>query len=285
MKRNRIYTRSNYEGTMPYPLPVSIRSFGIKNFVRGERDENTELHSPFFEIIWCKQNVGDIILFEEKFTLAENDVFCYCPHEKHSLHALSENWEIYWLTFDGPLAASFWSSYGYPRKMHVSKPFPQALFDRIKQEIGSTDPEVFRNTLSLLCELFSLLGGGDSFPEAGLVPRALELIRDNLHNAELNVNFLAEQLNTHRSTLVAQFRKELNRTPSKAIRDRRIALAERLLRCTNLNVREISRRCGFPEESSFCRFFQTRNHMTPIQFRQQNSNRSADKEESADFES
>ena len=80
----------------------------------------------------------------------------------------------------------------------------------------------------------------------------------------------------------AQFRKELNRTPSKAIRDRRIALAERLLRYTNLNVREISRRCGFPEESSFCRFFQTRNHMTPIQFRQQNSNRSADKEESAD---
>ena len=86
--------------------------------------------------------------------------------------------EIYWLTFDGPLAASFWSSYGYPRKMHVSKPFPQALFDRIKQEIGSTDPEVFRNTLSLLCQLFSLLGRGDSFSEAGLVPRALELIRE-----------------------------------------------------------------------------------------------------------
>ena len=141
---------------------------------------------------------------------------------------------------------------------------------------------MFRNTLSLLCQLFSLLGGGDSFSEAGLVPRALELIRENLHNADLNVNFLADQLNTHRSTLVAQFRKELNRTPSKAIRDRRISLAERLLRYTSLSVREISRRCGFTGESSFCRFFQTRNHMTPIQFRQQNNNRNTDKEESAD---
>ena len=255
---------------MPYPLPVSIRSFGIEKLSSGDQYESTELHSPFFEMVWCKQNVGDIVLFGERFTLAENDVFCYYPNEKHLLRALSDNWEIYWLTFDGPLASSFWSSYGYPRKMHVSKPFPQALFDRIKQEIGSTDPEVFRNTLSLLCQLFSLLGEGDSFSEAGLVPRALELIRENLHNEELNVNFLADQLNTHRSTLVAQFRKELNRTPSKAIRDRRISLAERLLRYTALNVREISRRCGFPGESSFCRFFQTRNHMTPVQFRQQN---------------
>ena len=267
---------------MPYPLPVSIRSFGIKKLFCEERDESTEFHSPFFEMIWCKQNVGDVTLFEERFTLAENDDFCYFPNEKHSLHALSENWEIYWLTFDGPLASSFWSSYGYPRKMHVSKPFPQALFDRIKQEIGITDPEVFRNTLSLLCQLFSLLGGGDSFADAGLVPRTLELIRENLHNADLNVNFLADQLNTHRSTLVTQFRKELNRTPSKAIRDRRIALTERLLRYTALNVRKISRRCGFPGESSFCRFFQTRNHMTPIQFRLQNNNRNTDKEESAD---
>ena len=56
--------------------------------------------------------------------------------------------------------------------------------------------------------------------------------------------------------------------------------AERLLRYTSLSVREISLRCGFPGESSFCRFFQTRNHMTPIQFRLQNRNRSAAKEDS-----
>lgn len=276
MKKTQIYTRNNYEERLPFPLPVSIRSFGTKNLSSGKIDESTASHSPFFELIWCKQNVGDIILFGERFTLSANDVFCYFPYEKHTLHSLSDNWEIYWITFDGPLASSFWSSYGYPRKMHVSEPFPQDLFDRIRQDIGSTTPEVFRNTLSLLCQLFSLLGGSDPQSEIGLVPRALKLIRENLHVPDLNVNFLADRLNTHRSTLVTKFRKELNRSPSEAIRDRKIALAERLLRYTTLTVREISSRCGFPCESSFCRFFQTKNQMTPIQFRQKNSKQKAE---------
>ena len=269
MKKMQIFTRDNYDGATPYPLPVSIRSSGSKIFSCGEKNESTEFHSPFFELIWCKQNVGDVILYGDKFTLAANDVFCYFPHERHRFHALSENWEIYWLSFDGPLAAAFWESYNYPRKMHVHTPFPQELFERIAQDVGSTSPKTFRNTLSLLCQLFALLGEEVPDTKGSLVQQALTLIRENLQQPDLNVNFLAEQLNVHRSTLVAEFRKELNRSPKDAIRDRRISKAKRLLSHTALPVREIATRCGFPCESSFCRFFLRNQQKTPLQYRQQ----------------
>ena len=95
----------------------------------------------------------------------------------------------------------------------------------------------------------------------------MNLIRKNLDNPLLNVNFLAEELQLHRSTLVDLFKKKLGRLPGQAIRDRRRALAETLLSGTNLPVNEIARRCGIADVSSFCRFFKDRHKMTPLQYR------------------
>lgn len=267
MNHHEIYTREGNESYENVPrLPVYLRSIGRKRLENGYREEAPELHSPFFEMIWCVRGVGEVFLYKEAFPMFPNDIFFYYPNERHVLHSLSESWEMYWVAFDGPSAVSFFDGYGYPRKMHSAEPCPIELFDEIRCKIGDSSPVTFRSMLALLCRLLALAGGADK-SDSDPVRIALELIRKNLTNPGLDVNYLAEQLQMHRSTVTELFKKRLGRLPGQAIRDRRIHTAEALLRGTVLPVREIAKRCGIPDESSFCRFFQHNCGMTPLQYR------------------
>lgn len=58
-------------------LPVYLRSAGYKKLESGTLESSPELHSPFFEIIWCKRGVGEVFLYNEAFSLLANDIFFY----------------------------------------------------------------------------------------------------------------------------------------------------------------------------------------------------------------
>lgn len=267
MNKYEIYTRVNHESFENVPrLPVYLRSVGYKKLQNGTLEKSTELHSPFFEMIWCKRGVGEVFLYKESFPLLANDIFFYHPNEQHKIHSLSDDFEIYWATFNGPNAVAFFDGYGYSRKMHSIEQCPVQLFEQIRHQISDPSPLTFRSMLALLCQLLALAGGTDN-AEKDPVQKALELIRKNLDNPLLNVNFLADELQIHRSTLIDLFRKKLGRLPGLAIRDRRRALAETLLSGTTLPVKEIARRCGIADVSSFCRFFKEKHRMTPLQYR------------------
>ena len=272
------YTRLNNEDFDSIKLPVYFRSFGYKCFDRGTKESSTETHSPFFEMIWGVRGVGEVTLFNEVFQLLPDEVFFYHPYERHQLHAISQGWTLYWVTFDGPGAVAFFDGYKYSRKMHAAGPCPIELFDKIKQEIGGNSPETVRLMLARLCQLLALAGGRDH-SDNDLVEQALNLIRRNIANPELNVNFLADQLEVHRSTLIKQFKKKLNRHPGLAIRDRRLHMAEALLRRSTLPIKEIARSCGLPLGSTFSRFFFHCQKISPMQYRRQHQKLDSEKKQ------
>ena len=108
MNKYEIYTRVNHESFENVPrLPVYLRSVGYKKLQNGTLEKSTELHSPFFEMIWCKRGVGEVFLYKESFPLLANDIFFYHPNEQHKIHSLSDDFEIYWATFNGPNALPF----------------------------------------------------------------------------------------------------------------------------------------------------------------------------------
>ncbi|UKI34779.1 MAG: AraC family ligand binding domain-containing protein [Lentisphaeria bacterium] len=180
--------------------------------------------TALFEIIWCKRGVGEVFLYNEAFSLLANDIFFYHPNERHKMRSLSDDFEVYWATFNGPYAVSFFDGYGYPRKMHSMEKCPVELFEKIRHQISDPSPLVFRSMLALLCQLLAFAGGTDK-TEKDPVQEALNLIRKNLDNPLLNVNFLAEELQLHRSTLVDLFKKSWG-----AFRDRRFGTVGELLR-------------------------------------------------------
>ncbi len=268
MSHYELYSSPSYQEHVNVPkLPVYLRSVGHKILDDGVQENVPELRSPFYEMIWCVRGSGEALLYQEKFLLSANDIFFYHPNERHILHSLSQGWDIYWFAFDGPVAASFFDGFGYPRKMHTSEPFPVALFEEIRNEIADIVPAVFRKMLARLCEILALAGGVDR-SENSLISNALHIIRDNFADPGLNVNTLAEQLQVHRSTLVSLFRTQYGHRPSRVIHMERMFQAKTLLANTTLPVREVAAKCGIPEPSSFCRVFLKATGTTPAKYRE-----------------
>ena len=92
------------------------------------------------------------------------------------------------------------------------------------------------------------------------------IIRENLGNAELSNEFLAEQMNMSQSTLVRKLRKLLNTSPNNYVRSMRIAAAAEMLKNSHgNNISEICYSVGFSNLSYFTKCFKEKYGKTPTE--------------------
>lgn len=92
------------------------------------------------------------------------------------------------------------------------------------------------------------------------------IIRENLGNAELSNEFLAEQMNMSQSTLVRKIRKLLNTSPNNYVRSMRIAAAAEMLKNSHgNNISEICYSVGFSNLSYFTKCFKEKYGKTPTE--------------------
>ena len=93
-----------------------------------------------------------------------------------------------------------------------------------------------------------------------------QLIEDNLSNSELNVSFLAEQLNISRSGLFAKMKTLADVTPNEMIQIMRLKKAALLLKDGHYQVGEVGYMVGFSNPSYFSKCFQKQFGITPGAF-------------------
>ncbi len=99
-----------------------------------------------------------------------------------------------------------------------------------------------------------------------IVRNALNFISSNI-NKTISVEQIAEHLDISREHLARTFRKELNSSPLYFINVTKMRHAGKLLRTTNLNIKEITNAIGYTNTSHFARLFRRITGMTPSDFR------------------
>ena len=99
--------------------------------------------------------------------------------------------------------------------------------------------------------------------------RMNKLIEDNFSNSELNVNFLAEQLNISRSGLFAKIKTLADITPNEMIQIVRLKRAAQLLKDNKYSVSEIGYMVGFSNPSYFSKCFQKQFGIRPVDYMKQ----------------
>lgn len=109
-----------------------------------------------------------------------------------------------------------------------------------------------------LAASYGVFSGRALRPQRGLgrhqLHAALEFIEDNLAEDILLAD-VAEVCNSSVSSLVRGFKAEYRTSPHRWIVNRRIVLAQRLMRRTNQSLSEISASCGFVDQSHFSHVF------------------------------
>ncbi len=88
----------------------------------------------------------------------------------------------------------------------------------------------------------------------------------NLHR-KLTMPMVAEHFHISTNSLGRLFRTELNTTFGQYLEERRMKMAERLLREKRLSIGEIADRLGYSDQNYFTVCFKKRFHRTPMQFR------------------
>lgn len=99
--------------------------------------------------------------------------------------------------------------------------------------------------------------------------RMSDYVRKHLADPELNLKTVAAATYLSPNYLTYWLRKEIGKTFSELILERRMHLARSLLLSTHYSIGEIARQCGFADEAYFSRRFRQAQGIPPSQFRKQ----------------
>lgn len=149
--------------------------------------------------------------------------------------------------------------------LYIEKPFDlQYLISSIENILDRR--ALMRNALEqgasgMSVDMFGLPRKDEEFLE-----RFRTVIRENLGNADLSNDFLAEQMNMSQSTLVRKIRKLLNTSPNNYVRSMRISAAADMLKDSHgNNITEICYSVGFSNLSYFTKCFKEKYGKTPTE--------------------
>lgn len=253
-------TRHLKKTPLHIPLPLYVRNVGRHMTAQECEGEVSDLLSDYIGMTFCVKGAGTAFLFQESFPMRAGDVILYYPNEKHRFKPETEDCQNAWIDIDGPLAMSVFSSYRFPRRISLKNGFPYEIYRKLLKLVPLDDPISVRQASFLIFALFEYIG--ESLEKSARVRRdpiehALEYINNNLSNFGLNVNDVCSAISLNRSTFSQKFMEKMHLSPSEYIRNCRHSKARHLLTETSLSIGEIGIQCGFPDKSSFCRFFKS----------------------------
>ncbi|MBK1897576.1 AraC family transcriptional regulator [Chryseobacterium paridis] len=107
----------------------------------------------------------------------------------------------------------------------------------------------------------------ETFNSNPIISKFLHLI-DEYYKEERSVSFYAEKLSISANYLNIVSRKNLNASASSLIQDRILLEAKRLLKVSEMSVKDIVYDLGFYDHASFSKFFKAQTGMTPSQFKE-----------------
>ena len=109
-------------------------------------------------------------------------------------------------------------------------------------------------------------------PDDKLMERVMLVINKNISNAELSVDYIAEQVGISRVHLHRKMKEITGQTPHDFIRNIRLKQAANLLASQNMNITEVMYACGFNNLGSFSTIFKKFYGMSPREYmNEQNS--------------
>ena len=253
------------------PLPFLPRSVGTNKYAQAGPQEDI---AGIDAVEICTVASGECEIEQRggMVTLTAGESLYKLPGEHRKKTVLSGSGaEIYWATFEGPHAADFMLSFGYPAGALPTGECPVELYEEIARNLILGTDGALRRTVALYTELIVRLLGRDAETEGGsrILPECLRLIRTHFADPDFNVDSLAAAAGLHRTTLLRLFRRELNTTPLEYLTQCRIRHALDLLRTTLIPVSEVAASSGFRQCNYFCKVIRDHCGKTPQDYRRQ----------------
>ena len=216
------------------------------------------------------------------YTVQRGQIFATLPGAEVYYYAdPTDPWYYTWASFSGTKADYYMEKAGitleHPIRDSFAEPeeflsLTEKILDHHQLTIGN---ELLRT--SALYEIVSLLvtsyagqqktGHHYDYPQDAYVNTALEYIHHNF--SYIQVTDVADYLGISRSYLMRIFKNKLHISPKEYLMNYRLSEASKLLRSTNLTVKEIAKRVGYTNQFSFSESFKSIYGASPKHYREQ----------------
>lgn len=251
-------------------LPIHVRSVGYNEADCGWEERAPGERKRFVQLFWCIRGIGEFVLNNRTVRLAPGEILYHLPGEEHIHRSVDPHsqWCYHWITFDGPGAADFMKSYGYPQANLYAGECPVNLFLEIALQLKQRTPYAQRHAVSIATEILALAGGRLARPhDSNLVKAFIECAHERFHDPGTTIGTIAKELGVHRTTLNRIFYHSMSISPSVYLDQIRIQRALSLLRETEQPIKEVAYLCGFLYTSYFCSVIRRNTGMTPAEYR------------------
>lgn len=210
-------------------------------------------------------------------TLIKDDLSISFPNALHSLHTSSDS-SVLLIIFDSVLADTYTNDLENKKPMHpfltsnqIHKDLKYCIQALINMDKVLPNYNLIKGylliMLSRILERLELVDG--SHNDLNLVHRVL-LYVDEHYTGPISLDSMARQLNASKFYLSRIFNSKLGTTFNLYVNDKRIKLAEYLLKNSELSVTEISYQSGFDSTRTFYRAFSNNHEITPSEYRKLN---------------
>ncbi|MBN2627202.1 MAG: helix-turn-helix transcriptional regulator [Spirochaetales bacterium] len=243
-------------------LPFGIRSTG---HYRVRKYWNQQFRPRHFAEVWYTcEGEGQFSLSGKQIPAKRGSLVILPVGLEHDLTALSDIWDFYWFTLDGPEGNDPLNWFGLSAGCYAAGELPPERFRQLRVLVGEGTFASQKRAIALVMGLLAEVDIPADEREGDFrVAQVRRLIRDNYSDPAFDINALAEKAGMHRSVLSRLFVRETGKSPSDYLRDLRLKTGLSLLQDSFLRVSEIAWRCGFRDPAYFSRLVQSRTGKPP----------------------
>jgi AraC family transcriptional regulator, transcriptional activator of pobA len=258
---------------------LQVRSMELES-IDGDDVREPHRHA-YHELIWVREGSGRHLIDGERVEFGPHTLTLIAKGQVHQferadrLSGVVVRFDDEWLSgsrrwlFSGGACTAL-------RVPEEDAPRFDALLDLLREEVerpvGPESAELRRHLLSaalLWAQRWreaQLEGGGATRADVQLQQQFLETLeRDFEENHE--AGHYASELGVSSGTLSRTLSRLSGRTTKQLILDRVLLEAARLLRFSDLSVKEIAARLGFPDQFAFSKAFKRQRGEAPLDFR------------------
>lgn len=229
-------------------------------------------------LIACAGGSGVCEVAGQTHMVREGDLFVTVPGIWHSYHSdPAEGWDIWWVHFNGTLAAQLFQQAGFlrnaPIKRETGRRFEDtcALLRRLCAICASGSPTMeaeasacLYETLLRLAETKTIIADGQTDSGANaLAERLLAAVEGEAGT----VGEMAMQAGMSKFHFIREFRRCFQVTPWRYMVARKIGQAKELLVTTEEPVKKIALACGFRDANFFSYVFRRETGRSATEFR------------------
>ena len=286
MKRTYVKTKPRTVFDVSRIVTVHYYEFGSHFSFGGESHD-------FWELVYVDRGQVAVRRNEEaEITVRQGEILFHCPNEFHSIRALDSSPNFFVISFVCPSAAMSFFERVHTQLDKRLKGYVTSIIQEAERTyvIPKNDTELKKlarrpeaplggeQLVQSYLEQFLVFlaraitekaplppapGGGEEPPLVSEIRQYLEeRLEENVRLTDLTAHF-----GYSRSFLTKHFRDVTGETPGAYFLKRKIQLAKRLIRETDLNFAQIAARLSFETPQYFSRVFRRYTGMTPTEFK------------------